>query len=184
MKLTNGQKALDFTGTDIHGNTIKLSDYKGKKIMLGFFRNVNCPFCNRRVHQLMGMKTMLQNKNVQLVLMFESSTERLTKSVFHEGITPWPIIGDPEKKVYEMYGVEASALKAMRTMISSNMFKAMKDVKDIGLPKEKDTEATATLIPADFLINEDFTIVNAHYGKHLDDHISIDELKKFAGINY
>jgi hypothetical protein len=38
------------------------------------------------------------------------------------------------------------------------------------------------LMPADFLIDENFRIVKAHYGGHLDDHISIDEFKAFAGI--
>jgi hypothetical protein len=38
------------------------------------------------------------------------------------------------------------------------------------------------LIPADFFIDENFKIVKAHYGKHLDDHVDIEELKAFAGI--
>lgn len=33
-----------------------------------------------------------------------------------------------------------------------------------------------------FFIDENFRIVKAHYGKHLDDKVSIEELKTFAGI--
>lgn len=56
MKLSTGTKAPDFAVEDIYGNLVHLSDYQGKKVILGFFRNVNCPFCNMRVHQLMKLK--------------------------------------------------------------------------------------------------------------------------------
>jgi peroxiredoxin Q/BCP len=61
----------------------------------------------------------------------------------------------------------------------------MRDLKAGGalnLPTEKDKEATNTLIPADFLIDEQSKIYKAHYGKNLNDHIAIDEIKRFAGI--
>lgn len=39
-----GQPAPDFTATDINGKTIKLSDYKGKIVVLESY-NSDCPFC-------------------------------------------------------------------------------------------------------------------------------------------
>ena len=181
MKLQAGNTALDFIAKDIDGKEIKLSDFKGKKIILSFYRNVSCPFCNRRVHQIMGNNLRLQNSGVQLVFLFESSNEKLKSSVFHQGISPWPLIGDPDKKVYRSYGVENSTLKMMKTMIVSNVGQAKKDTKELNLPEDKD--ASMNLIPADFFIDENFKIVKAHYGKHLDDHVAIEELKVFAGIS-
>lgn len=40
-----GQPAPDFTGTDINGKTIKLSDYKGQIVVLESY-NSDCPFCH------------------------------------------------------------------------------------------------------------------------------------------
>jgi peroxiredoxin len=154
MKLQTGNTALDFVAKDIYGNDVKLSDFKGKKIVLSFYRNVNCPFCNRN--------------------------EKLSSSVFHQGISPWPLIGDPNKLVYNQYGIEQSTLKLMKTMLVANIGQAKKEVKDFNLPEDKD--ASMNLIPADFFIDENFKIVKAHYGKHLDDHVDIEELKAFAGI--
>src|ERR1041384_7623851 len=37
--------APDFTGTDINGKTVKLSDYKGKIVVIESY-NSDCPFCN------------------------------------------------------------------------------------------------------------------------------------------
>ena len=181
IQLIEGSFALDFEVKDVLGNTVKLSDFKGKKIILSFYRNVSCPFCNRRIHAIMGNNLKLKNSGVQLVLMFESSNKKLSESVFHQGVLPWPLIGDPEKLVYKKYGVEASALKAITTLLHSNPIKAMQETKAFNLPEDK--EATISLIPADFFIDEHFKIVKAHYGKHFDDHISLDEIKAFAGIN-
>jgi peroxiredoxin len=180
MKLQTGNTALDFVAKDIYGNDVKLSDFKGKKIVLSFYRNVNCPFCNRRVHQIMGNNIRLKNAGVQMVFLFESSNEKLSSSVFHQGISPWPLIGDPNKLVYNQYGIEQSTLKLMKTMLVANIGQAKKEVKDFNLPEDKD--ASMNLIPADFFIDENFKIVKAHYGKHLDDHVDIEELKAFAGI--
>jgi thiol-disulfide isomerase/thioredoxin len=39
-----GKPAPDFTGTDINGKTIRLSDYKGKIVVIESY-NSDCPFC-------------------------------------------------------------------------------------------------------------------------------------------
>lgn len=180
MKVFNGSKAINFITKDINGQTIKLSDYKGKKIILSFFRNVNCPYCNRRVHQLITSSARIKATGAQVIFLFESSPDKLTSSTFHQGISPWPLISDSAKSIYQKYGVEESSLKMMKTMFVSSLGKAKKDTKELNLPEDK--EATMNLIPADFLIDENFNIVKAHYGKHLDDHITIDEIKEFVGI--
>ncbi len=180
MKVQAGNNARDFAAKDIYGKDVKLSDYRGKRIILSFYRNVSCPFCNRRVHQVMGYNIRLMNAGVQLIFLFESDKEKLASSSFHQGIIPWPLIGDPEKKIYNLYGVEQSILKTMKTMFATSLSLAKKDTQELNLPKDKD--ASMNLIPADFFIDENFRIVKAHYGKHLDDHVDMEELIAFAGI--
>jgi peroxiredoxin len=102
-------------------------------------------------------------------------------SVFHEGISPWPLIGDPDLSIYEKYGVEKSTVKMMKTMFVAKVGIAKKETKELNLPQDKD--ASMNLIPSDFFIDENFKVVKAHYGKYLDDHVSMDELKSFADIN-
>jgi peroxiredoxin Q/BCP len=41
--LTPGDRAPDFTGRDAHGNTVKLSDFKGKTVVLWFFPKADTP---------------------------------------------------------------------------------------------------------------------------------------------
>jgi peroxiredoxin len=42
-----GKSAPDFSATDINGKTVKLSDYKGKIVVLESY-NSDCPFCNNQ----------------------------------------------------------------------------------------------------------------------------------------
>ena len=42
-----GKPAPDFTGTDINGKTVKLSDYKGKIVVIESY-NSDCPFCGNQ----------------------------------------------------------------------------------------------------------------------------------------
>lgn len=42
-----GKPAPDFTGTDINGITVKLSDYKGKIVVIESY-NSDCPFCHNQ----------------------------------------------------------------------------------------------------------------------------------------
>ena len=52
-----GKPAPDFTGTDINGKSIKLSDYKGKIVVIESY-NSDCPFC--RNHYATGAMQELQ----------------------------------------------------------------------------------------------------------------------------
>ena len=53
-----GKPAPDFTGTDINGKTVKLSDYTGKIVVVESY-NSDCPFCNN--HYKTGAMQALQN---------------------------------------------------------------------------------------------------------------------------
>jgi peroxiredoxin len=53
-----GKPAPDFTATNINGKTVKLSDYKGKIVVLESY-NSDCPFCNN--HYKTGAMQKLQS---------------------------------------------------------------------------------------------------------------------------
>jgi peroxiredoxin len=53
-----GKPAPDFTGTDINGKTVKLSDYHGKIVVIESY-NSDCPFCH---NQYSGATQALQKE--------------------------------------------------------------------------------------------------------------------------
>ena len=65
MALEIGKPAPDFTATDINGKTVKLSDYKGKIVVLESY-NSDCPFCNNhyKTGAMQGLQSDLAAKGV------------------------------------------------------------------------------------------------------------------------
>jgi peroxiredoxin len=59
MALEIGQPAPDFSGTDIYGKAVHLSDYKGKIVVLEAY-NSDCPFCHN--HYATGAAQDLQKE--------------------------------------------------------------------------------------------------------------------------
>jgi peroxiredoxin len=57
MAVEVGKPAPDFTGTDINGKTIRLSDYKGKIVVIESY-NSDCPYCHN--HYATGAAQELQ----------------------------------------------------------------------------------------------------------------------------
>lgn len=179
MKVTEGKIAKDFINKDIYDNQITLKEFQGKKILLSFFRNVVCPFCNFRVYQLSKFAEKWQEE-LNMIFVFESPKKNILKSSFHADIQGITLIADPEKELYNLYGVETSFFKVLGSVFTGkNLRKQYKLVKDLGIqPKVK--ENSSKIIPADFLIDEDFRIVAAHYGKSINDHLDIQVIENFA----
>ena len=74
-----GKPAPDFTGTDINGKTVKLSDYKGRIVVVESY-NSDCPFCHN--HYATGAMQELQRdlaaKNVVWLLVDSVNTKNFS----------------------------------------------------------------------------------------------------------
>ena len=178
MQLKKGNIAPDFITTDVFGNEISLRKLKGKKILLSFMRNTACPFCNFRIFQLNKKAESYQAQGLEMVVFLESGKELILKSSFLKD-QKLLLFSDPGKVIYKQYGVEQSALKMISTLLSAEKRKEAQESKNLGLELIDDNKATQTLIPADFLLNEDLLIEEAYYGKNLGDALAFEKIEAF-----
>ena len=176
MRIKEGQKAKDFTVTDIYDNEISLKNFKGKRLLLSFFRYASCPLCNLRVNQLATNFPSPASKGLEILAFFESPKENILKYVGKQN-PPFPIIADPERIVYKLYGVEKSLFGYMLGGISLKMLKALR----MGY-KIEGAEGEKTLLPADFLI-DDLIVKRAYYSRRISDHLPIEELTELISNN-
>lgn len=98
-----GQMAPDFTFTSLDGKTYKLSDFKGKTVMLNFFATW-CGPCMKELPQVeKDIWSTYKNDNF-VVLSFgrEHSIDEMKKFVDKKGFT-FMISPDPERKFYSLY---------------------------------------------------------------------------------
>lgn len=104
MNLKVGDKAPDFTGKDQNGNTVKLKDFKGKKVVLYFYPKDNTPGCTAQACDLRDNYALLMKNNYQ-VIGVSGDDEKSHKKFADKFNLPFPLIADPDKKINELYGV-------------------------------------------------------------------------------
>ncbi|NMM48816.1 redoxin domain-containing protein [Marinigracilibium pacificum] len=168
-----------FHETDIFDREINLAEYTGKKILVAFFRHAGCPFCNLRVHTLVKFYEELNDPDFKMIFFFESKRSVLERSTFHQEVSPVPIISDPEKIIYEKYGLEQSAKNSAISHITSfvqTAFRAKMKNLPMGMPT---TGESLNTMPAEFLIDKDLTISHVHYSQRLNDRMDLTHIKNF-----
>lgn len=103
MKLKAGDKAPDFTVNDQDGNPMKLSDLRGKKVVLYFYPRDMTPGCTAEACNLRdNYKRLL--KNGYEVLGVSSDSEKSHKKFIEKEKLPFRLLADTEKKVHDAYG--------------------------------------------------------------------------------
>lgn len=101
--LKEGQKAPLFEGTGQDGKKIKLSDYKGKKVVLYFYPKDNTPGCTAEACNLRDNYSELK-KNGFIVLGVSPDSEKSHQGFIEKYSLPFPLLSDPEKKILNLYG--------------------------------------------------------------------------------
>jgi peroxiredoxin Q/BCP len=102
--LQEGDKAPDFKGVDQEGNTIQLSDYKGKKLVLYFYPKDNTPGCTNEACNLRDNYEELQKQGFE-ILGVSADSEKKHQNFINKYDLPFPLLADTEKEVIEQYGI-------------------------------------------------------------------------------
>nr|WP_092075039.1 thioredoxin-dependent thiol peroxidase [Dendrosporobacter quercicolus]NSL50004.1 thioredoxin-dependent thiol peroxidase [Dendrosporobacter quercicolus DSM 1736]SDN28331.1 peroxiredoxin Q/BCP [Dendrosporobacter quercicolus] len=102
--LQSGSKAPDFTLSDQNGNTVSLSDFRGKKVVLYFYSKDNTPGCTRQACAFAGAYEAFKNHNVVVVGVSKDSVASHRKFVEKHNL-PFILLSDPELVVIQAYDV-------------------------------------------------------------------------------
>lgn len=178
QRLQVGARAPVFEALSLGGmQPVNLHDYRGRRVLLSFYRYASCPLCNLQVHELAGRCEPWKAQGLDMLAVFQSPEEKLRRYVGRQDV-PFPLIPDPEQRLYALYGVGHSwggFLKAW----------AMR-LPEIGcsvigrgfLPGR--VEGGIHRIPADFLINRDGRIAAAYYGRDIGDHLPLEQIERYV----
>lgn len=176
MKIKEEQAAPGFTIKDVNGKTINSADLKGKKILLTFYRNVGCPVCNLRFHELQEQADYFKSKNLVVLAVYESPAENMKK--YLEGENPYAImLPDPDQYLYRLFDVDRSTGKILKGIFHGAIGKAKEGKKLYKTSIKQD--GNGNTIGADFLIDESGLVKTAYYGRFLGDHLPVEKIKKF-----
>ena len=99
-----GMKAPDFTLNDQNGNTVSLSDFLGKRVVLYFYPKDNTPGCTRQACAFAATYEQFRKKDVVVIGISRDSVASHAKFAEKYGL-PFIILADPDRSAIEAYGV-------------------------------------------------------------------------------
>jgi peroxiredoxin Q/BCP len=98
-----GQKAPEFSVKDDSGKTVKLSDFKGKKVVLYFYPKDDTPGCTVQACDLRDNDRRLISLGV-VVLGVSADSSRSHKKFAEKFDLPFRLLSDTGKEVIKAYG--------------------------------------------------------------------------------
>tara|TARA_R110002033_G_scaffold65340_4_gene116386 strand:- start:451 stop:900 length:450 start_codon:yes stop_codon:yes gene_type:complete len=99
-----GDKAPNFTAKDNKGNTIQLSDYKGKKLVLFFYPKASTPGCTTEACDLRDNYQTFLAKGYDVLGASADSAKRQQNWIDKHEL-PFPLLADEDKTVINAFGV-------------------------------------------------------------------------------
>ena len=102
--LNVNEKAPNFTLNDQNGETVSLSDFRGKRVVLYFYPKDNTPGCTRQACAFAGAYEEFQKRGVEVIGISRDSAESHIKFAEKYNL-PFRILSDPTLDVINAYGV-------------------------------------------------------------------------------
>jgi peroxiredoxin Q/BCP len=102
-RLEAGDKAPAFSLPDADGNTVALSDYKGRKVIVYFYPAASTPGCTKEACDFRDNLAELNDSGIDVVGISPDKPEKLAKFRDAQSLT-FPLLSDPDKKVLTAWG--------------------------------------------------------------------------------
>ena len=97
-------KAPDFSLSDKDGNTVRLSDFRGKKVVLYFYPKDNTPGCTRQACAFAASYAQFKAQNMVVIGISKDSVASHLKFAQKYDL-PFILLSDPELQAIQAYGV-------------------------------------------------------------------------------
>jgi peroxiredoxin Q/BCP len=99
-----GDKAPDFELQDDQGKLVKLSDYRGKTVVLYFYPRADTPGCTKEACSFRDNYSAYEDRGVVILGASPDTVDKQAKFKEKFGL-PFPLLADPDHKLAEKYGV-------------------------------------------------------------------------------
>ena len=99
-----GMKAPDFALLDQNGQTVRLSDFLGRRVVLYFYPRDNTPGCTRQACAFARSYEQFRTKDVVVIGVSKDSAASHQKFA-QKNQLPFLLLSDPELQAIQAYGV-------------------------------------------------------------------------------
>jgi len=147
-------------------------------VHLQFRRFAGCPVCNLHLHSIAQRHAELVAASIREIAVLHSTIAELLP---HAGDLPFPVIADPEKRLYAEFGVGSGPRALLDPRAWAPILRSV--IRSLGMVVRGEQPSPALNphggrfgLPADFLIASDGKVLACKYGSHVYDHWSVDEI--------
>ena len=144
-----GQQAPDFTARDQNGESLSLSQFKGKKVVLYFYPRDNTPGCTAQACDLRDNIDRLSAAGYQIIGV-STDDEKSHQKFINKYELPFPLIADTDNKVHELFGTwqlkKMYGKEYMGTVRTTFVIDEDGCIEDV-ISKVKTKEHTAQILP-------------------------------------
>lgn len=144
IRLEPGQTAPDFTLTDETGNSVSLSDYRGKRVVLYTYPKAFTPGCTTEACDFRDADARLVAAGYTVLALSADSVEKLAKFK-QEYELPFTLLSDPDRAVQQAYGAYGEKNNYGRKVVGA--------------------------IRSTFIIDENGTLIDARYNVKATGHV-------------
>lgn len=102
-RLEVGTKAPSFSLLDADGNTVKLSDYKGRKVIVYFYPAASTPGCTKEACDFRDNLRELNDAGLDVVGISPDKPAKLAKFRDEQKLT-FSLLSDPDREVLTAWG--------------------------------------------------------------------------------
>jgi thioredoxin-dependent peroxiredoxin len=178
VRLKIGDFAPSFSAVDLAGRRVSPTDYYGRILLLTFNRAAVCPLCNVRLSLLIRRYEEYRQYGIHVMSVFES-TEKYLHYYLDRQRPPFPVVADPSRQAYALYGLESSffnTIKARLTRGSVYREAARQKIGGNVFYNLAHMDGNFGRMPADFIIGPDMRIRFAYYGRDAGDFALFSQL--------
>ena len=100
-----GKPAPDFVLKDQDGKDFRLSEHRGSKVLIVFYRGHWCPYCMAQLKDLAANKARFEKLGVKIVAISADTPEMGRKVWAGAAKKQFTVLTDPELRVIRSYGL-------------------------------------------------------------------------------
>lgn len=174
-RLNFNRNAPDFTLLNTDNEPVKLSDlWTDRPLLLAFTRHFGCTQCKEMLNELTLGRDQIEQAGLGIAIIMQGSPEE--NAAFAKRFAPGLLcLSDPERKVYEAYGLEKGNL--FQTFLNPKVWAAVSRSNKKGYPVDPPPPGQdAMQMSGTFIIGKDGRIVLPYYYDNIADHPPLDLL--------
>ena len=110
-----GDKAPAFSLPDADGNTVKLADYKGRRVIVYFYPAASTPGCIKQACDFRDSLSELNGAGLDVIGISPDKPAKLAKFRDAEKLT-FPLLSDPDREVLSAWGAYGEKMMYGKTV--------------------------------------------------------------------